>query len=110
MRAWTENWITLSIVRKIAHTLSAFSKPAATNDLSRPLVTMAKPAKKPATFVAKGITALGRSQTYKRCAASKHATYQLDAPCRAAAVSHMSWGAAKYWTDLRVLAGVVCSL
>ncbi len=25
------------------------------------------PAKKPATFVAKGITAKGRSQTYKRC-------------------------------------------
>ena len=29
---------------------------------------MAKPAKKPATYVAKGVTALGRSKTYKRCA------------------------------------------
>jgi hypothetical protein len=27
---------------------------------------MAKPAKKPATYVAQGITALGRSKTYKR--------------------------------------------
>ena len=34
-----------------------------------PCITMAKPAKKPATFVAKAVTALGRSQTYKRCAA-----------------------------------------
>jgi hypothetical protein len=32
------------------------------------LSEMAKPAKKPATFVAKGITKAGRSQTYKRCA------------------------------------------
>lgn len=83
------------------------------------VIDMAKPAKKPATYVAKSVTALGRSATYKRCAdqpdaqhghltleqrrmegSSAHAAAAIDRVARRSSGRRGCW---------RLVAGTACS-
>ena len=75
------------------------------------LVSMAKPAKKPATFVAKGVTALGRSQTYKRSAplaASLGMGYWRPQPPMPplSAITHIC----VHGESMREAAGLICAV